>query len=119
MELLADAIKRGVVTRDLTDDEQGAVADILDAAAEWAAGRLPLHALSEVGKLPAWNAAGRRCESAGYGRALALMSTPPSDPRWPALRDAIEELVRRQEVVVTTQGVFEREDLYERGVTVK
>lgn len=116
---VAEAVKGTVVKRELTRDEKDAVADILDAAAEWRRGALPLDAFALVGKLPAWNAAGRRCESAGYGRALALMATPQSDPRWRALRAAIEALVRRQDVVVTRQGVFDRSELEEHGVTVR
>lgn len=116
---LADAIKDGVITRPLTEDEQWAVQDILNAAVEWQQGRMTLGMFATVGPVPAWNSQGRRVDSVGWGRALALFSTPPADDRWHALKAAIDELVRRQDVVVTRQGVFERDDLFAAGVTVK
>lgn len=119
MIALADAIKDGVITRPLTEDEQWAVQEILDAAQEWSEGRLPLGLFATIGPLPAWNSQGRRYDSVGYGRALALMSTPQDDPRWDALNRAIDELVRRQDVTVTRQGVFDRQELFDAGVTVR
>lgn len=116
---LADAIKDGVITRPLTEDELWAVEDILNAAAEWQAGTMSLGVFATIGSLPAWNSKGRRCDSPGYGRALALMSTPRTDSRWSALKKAIEEMVRNQDVVVTKHGVFERSELYEKGVTAR
>ena len=116
---LADAIKDGLVKRELSDDEQWAVSEILDAARDWADGSFPLYLFAEVGKLPAYDSHNRRVDSAGYGRALALMVTPKDDPRWESLNRAIGALVDLQDIVRTKQGIFPRSLLHAYGVTVR
>jgi hypothetical protein len=117
--LLADAIKAGVITRPLTEDEKWARDDILNAAVEWHDGRMTLGMFATVGPVPAWNSKGQRYDSVGWGRALALFSTPHDDPRWHALNAAINALVEAQDVTVTRQGVFDRAELVAHGVTVR
>ena len=119
MNGLADAITQLVITRPLTDDDRATIQDILDAASEWNAGRLPFYAFMRAGTLLGYDRNNRRYESAGYARAVALVTTAPSDPRRACLLRAIEELCRLQDVVRTRHGTFTRESLHEHGVTVR
>lgn len=116
---IAEAIKDGLINRELTDDEKWARDDILNAARDWADGKMPIYIFAEVGKLPAYDSRNRRVDSAGYGRCLALMTTPKDDPRWDALNRAIGALVDLQDIVRTKQGIFPRSLLFAYGVTVK
>ncbi len=103
MSAVADLTIRllpGKGTRSLTRDEAASVEDILDAATEWQAGRLPLGELARIGSL----AYGTR-PSPGYSRFVAVYTTSRRDPRRAALQAAIEEMVRREGWVSTGQGL--------------
>jgi len=106
--------------RPLSAEERVVVDDVLDAAAEWRAGRLPLEAFAAIGRLPHWDSRGRRVEGAGYARFVALLMAEPSDQRRAALIAAIDALVRADtHAVVTRQGVFDRGELARSEVVVR
>ncbi len=103
MSSAIDAVRHllpGKGRRELSPDEVADVEDILDAAAEWQAGRLPLGELMRIGSLTH----GTR-PSPGYSRFTALYTTSKSDTRRAALMAAIEELIRRDGWVSTGQGL--------------
>lgn len=106
--------------RPLDMDEALAVEDILDAAAAVAADRLPWWEAAKQGAMPArdWRT-GRALVSPAYGRFVALMVTPPSDPRRAALLALVDRLVRESGITLTQHGCFERDELAARGVVVK
>lgn len=109
--MVAGAVRHllpGEGRRAYTDDERAVVEDVLDAAAEWAAGRLPLGEFWRVGTLlpRRWSteavrdregrttAPGVVChgrDMGGYSRFVALnWAVKHGDPRRHALRAAIE-----------------------------
>jgi hypothetical protein len=97
--------------RPLSADEVQACDDILEAAAEWRAGRLPLWEFERVGALPAWEPDGRgRFESVGYGRFLALLTVAKNDPRREALMAAIDALVDGRPGYLSRQGFIGRHE---------
>lgn len=79
---------------DLTDTDRGEVEDILDAAAAWKAGSLPIHEFARLGQIV--SPANQR--SAGYSRYVAFRTTPRSDFRYGALVAAIAAVKERQDV---------------------
>ncbi len=103
---LATHLLPGKGTRPLTCDEAAVVEDVLDAASEWQAGRLPLGELMRIGSLTH----GTR-PSPGYSRFTALYTTSKSDTRRAALMAAIEEMVRREGWVSTGQGLDQQGEL--------
>lgn len=105
---LADALSRWTADRyeRLGDDEKLQIDDVLEAAGEWSAKRLPIHEFSKIGGILS-----NGKPSAGYTRMLAFVTTPRTDPRWDDLRRAINALLVFQGFVVTTAGVWSREDL--------
>lgn len=105
--------------RPLNADEALAVEDALDAAAEWAAGRLPWQEAARQGAMGYRHWQGRMIESTGYGRFVALLVTPHDDPRWQPLARLCDLLSRQQGYVMTTQGTFSREELGEAGAVVR
>ena len=92
----------------LSDADKVEFDDVLDAATEFCAHRLPIHEFARIGGI-ASQATGR--PSPGYTRFLALMTAPPTDPRRAALRQAINAVLVFQGLVVTTAGVWTPEDL--------
>lgn len=86
----------GTGDRVFTDEEVAAVEDVLDAAVEWEAGRLPLGELWRVGTLfpRPWTYRGETCrgqDAGGYSRYKALnWARQHGDPRWRPLAAAIE-----------------------------
>ena len=94
--------------RALTPDEAADVNDCLDAAAEWAAGRLPWQAAANVGTI--------LCEgrpSSGYSRFIAFLLTPKSDPRRRCLDALGTYLDTQQGLRVTPRGTFSQRDINE------
>ena len=87
-------------TRALTDAERDSIQDILDGAYAWSRGEMPISAVMQLGIV---EYDGR--PSPAYSRWVAIGKTPHSDPRWQALHDMIDLVVRKQ-FIVTTQGVF-------------
>lgn len=116
MESLAHAIQTAFANRDWTPEERQAMEDVLDAAAEWRAGRLPLKEAARFGEIA--DRSGVTC-TAARTQYRAMLATPLEDPRRPALRALLDTLVARQPgVVLTSKGVFDRDEIYARGVTV-
>ena len=94
--------------RVLTPDQQDAVNDVLDASAEWRAGRMPWEVAASIG---GWHSPERT-------RALAIGTTPRTDPRWHDLMALLDVLIDASGWVRTRQGVFSRRELGERDVIV-
>ena len=88
------------------------IEDILDAAGEWAAGRLPLTELMRLGTIE-----NNGHPSPGYSRFSAIAMTPASDPRRDYLRKAIRLVVGAQ-TVITHQGIFSRDELHQHDHAV-
>jgi|SRR5699024_10503928 len=95
--------------RVLTPDEQDAVSDCLDAAAEWYAGRMPWTVAAGIGT---WH------DSPARTRFLAITTTPKTDSRYPALIALLDVLVDASGYVRTKQGVYSRRELGEHDVPV-
>ena len=106
---VSDTGRAGTMSdRVLTPEQQTAVADCLDAAAEWHAGRLPWEIAANIGD------AGTPART----RFLAITTTPATDPRYPALRALLNVLIDASGWVRTRQGVFSRRELGEHDVIV-
>jgi hypothetical protein len=94
--------------RALTPDEQLDVNDVLDAAQDWQAGKLPWEAAANVGTI--------LCEgrpSSGYSRFIALLLTPKTDPRRRGLEALGRHLDTQQGLRVTPRGTFSQRDINE------
>lgn len=95
--------------REVTEEQALAAEDVLDAAAEWDAGRLPLDLAKGVG-----GAVNLRTglDSPGWTRALAEAYTRGTDdPRRGALLRMLDAILAHPNRVVTRQGVFHRRDI--------
>lgn len=88
----------------LTAEDWTDVADVLDAAAEWNAGRLPLEAFAKVGTMLS-PFTGR--PSAQYTRYVAARVTIADKPRLAPLLRALDALVRFNGYVILASGVYE------------
>ena len=95
--------------RELTIEERAAVDDVLDAAAAWAAGALPLTEALHVGY--AVSPAGH--ESPAWSRYLAVRTTSSGDPRRRDLLRLIDAALTLRGLVVTGVGVIGRAELAE------
>lgn len=74
---------------ELTENDRADIQDILDAATEWANGRMPIQTFMLFGSIE--NPHGR---SPGvWSRFLAVRTTPRSDPRFHDLIAAISALI--------------------------
>lgn len=94
----------------LTDEQRVEVDDVLEAAAAYRRGELPLTEFANVGTI------GRPVSgvpSAAYSRFVAVTSTPPSDERRADLLAAIDDLLAFQGFIVTKAGMFEPDELRE------
>jgi hypothetical protein len=89
-------------------------ADILDAAAEWMAGTLPLDALMRLGTIEDHH--GR--PSPRYSRWVAMCTAERSDPRRRALLAALDRVVAAQ-VIVTRQGVLTPDEMHQHDAAVR
>lgn len=83
------------------------IEDVLDAAAEWQAGRLDLNTLLHLGTIPYQGRPSPR-----YSRFVAVATTSPSDPRRAALLAAIERVASTQGTF-THQGFFQAFELHQ------
>lgn len=83
--------------REVDPETRAAVEDVLDAAAAWRAGTLPLGAAIKIG--------------GGYLRMVATSVTPKADPRWHDLQAMIDTLVSMQGYETTRQGVYSRREV--------
>lgn len=117
MSFLGNVI-RNLIRRKPQRTELESIEDVLDAAHEYASNQLPWWEAAKVGpiELADWRT-GELIESTAYARFLAVVYTPTSDPRRRSTLKLVDELVAQSGTVITTQGVFERNDL--AGVTVR
>lgn len=92
----------------LTKDDWQDISDVLDAAAEWDAGRLPLEVFAHTGTM-ARPAGG--LPSAAYTRHVAVRVTSPDDPRWRSLMRALDALADFAGYIKTQHGTFSRDEL--------
>jgi hypothetical protein len=101
--------------REFTADEALAVEIILDAAQHYADGKLPWWEAANQGEVVS-----QRGYSTGYGRFLALCwALANNDPRLPALRALIDELVFQSGITVTRFGIIDVEELHQHNITVR
>lgn len=106
---VAEAGRAGAMSdRVLTPDEQDAVADVLDAAAEWRAGRLPWQEAASIGTY----------HNPSRTRFLAITTTPKTDPRWHDLMALIDVLIDAEGFVRCTQGIYSPRELGEMDIPV-
>lgn len=103
-----------LLPRVLTPEDRAVIEDILDMAAEWAAGRMRWQAVASAGTLD-WNGA----PSVAYARFVALRVTPPSDPRRESLLALIDVLVRAEGFTISSQGVYSSWELREHADAVE
>lgn len=114
-----------LLPRVLTPEDRAVIEDILDMAAEWAAGRMRWQAVASAGTLD-WNGA----PSVAYARFVALRVTPRTiydedgniiggDHRWANLQALIDVLVRAEGFTVTRQGVYSSWELREHADAVE
>ncbi|MGI8406035.1 MAG: hypothetical protein ACR2OE_14955 [Thermomicrobiales bacterium] len=94
--------------RALTPEETADVNDALDAAADWAAGRLPWELAANVGTV---ENNGR--PSPSFTRFIATVLVSPLDPRRPHLKALIGHLLVMQGLTVTDGGIYTQRDLNE------
>ncbi len=94
--------------RALNPDEAADVNDVLDAAQDWDAGKLPWQAAANVGTILC---NGR--PSSGYSRFIAFLLTPKTDPRRRCLDALGTHLDTQQGLRVTPRGTFSQRDINE------
>lgn len=92
--------------RELTPDEIAEVEDVLDASAEWRAGRLPWQAAANIGTI----ARGSR-PSSSYARFVALNNVSRTDPRRDDLLALMDHLDRAQGLTITDGGTMTQRDI--------
>ncbi len=118
MQSMTEILDRMADTRHqtLTDDDKAEIEDVLDAAQDYAGGRLPANAFAAIGGMLGPRN-GRPCPE--YTRFVALQSTPLNDPRRADLLRAIDDVLRLQGLVIlsSTAGVWSHEDL--AGMTIR
>jgi hypothetical protein len=88
--------------------------DILDAAAAWLSGTLPLTELMRLGTIEDHH--GR--PSPRYSRWVAMATAERSDPRRRALLAALDRVVAAQ-VIVTRQGVLTPDEMHQHDAAVR
>src|SRR5947209_637191 len=113
---LGDALHAAFSERDWPPDERQAIDDCLDAAVEWSGGRLPLSEAVKIGVVA--DRDGIHVSSART-RCRAVLSTSGSDLRYTPLKRLLDRLVASQRhCELTNKGLFEKDELIYRGVTV-
>lgn len=113
---LGDAIQNAFANREWSKDERDSINDVLDAAADFTAFRLPLAEALKVGALPSDD--GFRSTPA-FGRVRAVLAASLTDPRRRALLDLLDIVIGAQAGVATNQGYFSLDDLRSSGITVR
>ena len=118
-EAMGDLVHR-MITRVPDMDEGLLIEWVLDAAQDFVDGKLPWYEAAKIGAVTRidWRT-GRDIESAAYTRFLAIVFTRPSDPRRAAVLALCTEIVAQSGAVLTTHGLFSKQDLFEAGVTVR
>lgn len=113
-------IVRRFITREPNMDEGLAIEWVLDAAQEYVDGKLPWYEAAKIGAVTHidWRS-GRDIESAAYARFLAVVFAKASDPRRAAVLALCAEIVAQSGAVLTTHGLFNRDELHERNVIVR
>lgn len=116
MSAFDGAFERLMPERALDAEERGDVEAILDAAAEWDAGRLPHQEVATLGFI-AYD--GR--PSQGYSRFVALVRADPADARRAALTRYFDWTLNQSwsDVVLTAAGIFTKTELGALGVPVR
>jgi hypothetical protein len=89
----------------MTFDDHMTVDEVLDAAVEWEAGRLPTAQAAIVGTIER-----NGQPSAPYSRFIAIATTPKEDKRWQSLYNLVTHLDQLQGAVHTRQGRFYRSE---------
>lgn len=100
----------------LTAEDRQEVDDVLDAAVEWQAGRLPLIEAARVGQIVS---PGTDAPSAFYSRLVARFLSLGGDSRGPTMQALLEALVRFQGAQVTNFGIFDADELAASGVVIR
>jgi hypothetical protein len=118
-EAMGDIVHR-FISRVPDMDEGLAIDWVLDAAQDYVDGKLPWYEAAKIGAVTRidWRT-GRDIESAAYTRFLAVVFAKPSDPRRAAVLALCTEIVAQSGAVLTTHGLFNRDELHERNVTVR
>lgn len=115
--MVAEAV-RALIPASLDPWARDNIEDVLDAAAEWANGALPLPEFARIGTITYWRH-GVEMPSPGYTRWLAVVTAAANDPRRGHLLNAIEALLRaRPDLRVDESGIWSRWDLLEAGMPV-
>lgn len=91
------------------------VEDVLDAAAAWAGGDLPMGEFIRVGTLVI---PGTGRVSPGYSRYMAMICADPGDVRRDALRGAVDRIILHGGLQITRHGIFEPAEIAESGAVV-
>lgn len=113
---LADALTSLFGQRDWSPDERTSIQDVLDAARDWRAGRLPLALAGAAGEIATRDGI---LSPAGRSQCRAVLAASPSDSRRADLLAMLTALVSRQpNVALTNRGLFSTDDLRAAGVTV-
>lgn len=100
--MVAAAFAAFTPRRELDPWERADIADVLEAAAEWEAGRLPLAELRRIGHIE-WQGQ----PSSGYTRFVALGAAGPRSTAGQTLLRAIEAIVEGDRAIrLTDQGAF-------------
>lgn len=95
--------REGDSPRKLTEDELASIQDILDCAYAWSRNEMPLDAVMDLG-IVLYDGH----PSPAYSRWLAIGTTSRSDPRWAALVQMVDHMIRHdRNFVVTRQGVYQ------------
>ena len=118
-EAMGDLVHR-MISRVPDMDEGLLIEWVLDAAQDYVDGKLPWYEAAKIGAVTRidWRT-GRDIESAAYTRFLAIVFTPASDPRRAAVLALCTEIVAQSGAVLTTHGLFNKQDLFDAGVTVR
>lgn len=100
----------------LSDADKIEVDDVLEAAAAWASGALPIWELANVGTMLS-PVTGK--PSSAYTRYSAVLATPVIDPRRGELLRAIDALINAQGMVITSFGIFDTTDLVDVPILIR
>jgi hypothetical protein len=119
MNALTEVVRR-FISREPNMDEALAIEWVLDAAQDYADGKLPWYEAASIGAVARidWRT-GREIESTAYARFLAVVFANASDPRRAAVLALCNEIVEQSGAVLTGHGLFDRSDLAEVGATLR
>lgn len=89
-----------------SESDKQAINDVLDAATEWAEGRMPFSVAASIGTIER-----NGKPSPAFARLLATVLTSPRDPRRRHLDDLIDYLLAVQGLTKTPHGLATQRDL--------